>query len=88
MLEGSHILEEGHDITVVAYGCRVQLATRLGEIGKKEGFSAEVINLRSLRPLDVGTLSKSVKNRQDSSKSVETLAKRIVAEIASTAFFI
>jgi pyruvate dehydrogenase E1 component beta subunit len=56
----ARIAREGSDITLVAHSYAVtrslEVAERLGE----EGISAEVVDLRSLRPLDVETVAASV----------------------------
>lgn len=55
------IEREGKDITIVAFSKAVNLSLAAAEQLAKEGISAEVINLRSLRPLDRDTIIKSVK---------------------------
>uniref|UniRef100_A0A914PME8 Pyruvate dehydrogenase E1 component subunit beta n=1 Tax=Panagrolaimus davidi TaxID=227884 RepID=A0A914PME8_9BILA len=55
------IVKEGSDVTIVAYSYGVQLALEAHEQLKKENIRAEIINLRSLRPFDFETISKSVK---------------------------
>jgi len=55
------IEREGSDITVVAYSRSVDHSLKAAEELAKEGVSVEVINLRSLRPLDVASVVKSVK---------------------------
>ena len=55
------VMCEGGDVTIVAYsrmvGVALQAAAKLAE----EGIQAEVINLRSIRPLDTATIVASVK---------------------------
>jgi len=55
------IEREGKDITIVAFSRSVGLSLQAAETLEKEGISVEVINLRSLRPLDTETIIKSVK---------------------------
>ncbi|KAJ1918598.1 pyruvate dehydrogenase E1, beta subunit [Mycoemilia scoparia] len=55
------IAREGKDITIVAHSRPVQFSLDAAEKLAKEGISAEVINLRSIRPLDIDTIIKSVK---------------------------
>lgn len=50
----------GKDITIVSYSKGVQHALEAAEVLKKEGIQAEVINLRTLRPLDFETVKTSV----------------------------
>ncbi len=51
----------GTDVTIVAYSICVGHALAAAEKLAAEGISAEVINLRSIRPLDVDTIVESVK---------------------------
>lgn len=51
----------GSHVTITAYSRMVQVALDAAEILKAEGIEAEVINLRSIRPLDVATIVASVK---------------------------
>lgn len=53
---------EGKDITIVSHTLGVSHSMAAAEMLKKEeGIEAEVINLRSIRPLDIETVIKSVK---------------------------
>lgn len=60
---------QGSDVTIVAHSKMVTHSLEAAEILAKEGIKAEVINLRSIRPLDIDTIKASVKktNRQVSS---------------------
>ncbi|TGZ65074.1 hypothetical protein CRM22_006040, partial [Opisthorchis felineus] len=49
------------DVTLVAYSMAVGTALSAADEMSKMGISAEVINLRSLRPLDEQTIFNSVK---------------------------
>lgn len=51
----------GKDITLVAHSIGVHFALAAAELLAKDGISAEVINLRSIRPLDMATVEESVK---------------------------
>jgi pyruvate dehydrogenase E1 component beta subunit len=51
----------GRDVTIAAYSIEVGAALAAAEILAGEGIEAEVINLRTLRPLDIGTIVDSVK---------------------------
>ena len=55
------IERSGGGITICAYSRMVAVALEAAEILAAEGIEAEVVNLRSLRPLDVGTIVESVK---------------------------
>lgn len=53
---------EGKDITIVSHTLGVTHSMAAAEqLKKEEGIEAEVINLRSIRPLDIETIIKSVK---------------------------
>jgi pyruvate dehydrogenase E1 component beta subunit len=55
------IMREGTDVTVVAHSRMVGECLKAAEQLAKEGVSVEVINLRSIRPLDIDTIVKSIK---------------------------
>jgi pyruvate dehydrogenase E1 component beta subunit len=52
---------EGTDVTILAFSIMVGMAMHAAEKLAEQGISAEVINLRSLRPLDIDTIVASVK---------------------------
>ncbi|GAA5989259.1 hypothetical protein JCM5350_005051 [Sporobolomyces pararoseus] len=52
---------QGKDVTVVGHSRMVGLALEAAEILKEEGIEVEVINMRSIRPLDIETIKESVK---------------------------
>jgi pyruvate dehydrogenase E1 component beta subunit len=51
----------GSHVTIVAFSIMVGVAMKAAEKLAEQGIEAEVINLRSLRPLDTGTIIESVK---------------------------
>ncbi|PIA50955.1 hypothetical protein AQUCO_01100046v1 [Aquilegia coerulea] len=55
------IEREGKDVTIVTYSKMVGYSIQAAEILSKEGISAEVINLRSIRPLDRPAINASVR---------------------------
>ncbi|XP_021845944.2 pyruvate dehydrogenase E1 component subunit beta-1, mitochondrial isoform X1 [Spinacia oleracea] len=55
------IEREGKDVTITAFSKMVGFALKAAEILREEGISAEVINLRSIRPLDRATINDSVR---------------------------
>jgi pyruvate dehydrogenase E1 component beta subunit len=57
----ARIARQGNDVTIIAFSRTVQLALDAAEKLGGEGISAEVIDLRTLRPLDVDTIVASVK---------------------------
>ncbi|MGR3377170.1 pyruvate dehydrogenase complex E1 component subunit beta [Salipiger abyssi] len=55
------IWREGKDVTIVSFGIGMQYALEAAEKLVEDGVEAEVIDLRTLRPLDYGTVIESVK---------------------------
>ncbi|WP_417493409.1 pyruvate dehydrogenase complex E1 component subunit beta [Maricaulis sp.] len=55
------VRREGTDVTITAHSRMVGYALQAAEILSEEGISAEVIDLRTLRPLDTDTVVASVK---------------------------
>ena len=55
------IRREGSDVTIVAHSRMVGFALQAAEELAEQGIEAEVIDLRTLRPLDTGTVIESVK---------------------------
>lgn len=51
---------EGDDLTLVTYGAMVPLAVRCAERAATDGIGVEVIDLRTLLPLDIDAVTKSV----------------------------
>ena len=54
------IWREGSDVTIVSFGIGMTYALQAAEELAKDGISAEVINLRTLRPIDYDTILASV----------------------------
>ena len=67
--DGEHVVplgvadvkREGTDVTLVAHGKMVGLALKAAEEMAKDGISAEVVDPRTIRPLDVATIAASVR---------------------------
>ncbi|MBR9892224.1 pyruvate dehydrogenase complex E1 component subunit beta [bacterium] len=55
------IWREGSDVTLVSFGIGMQYALEAADKLAEEGIEAEVIDLRTLRPIDYGTVIESVK---------------------------
>jgi pyruvate dehydrogenase E1 component beta subunit len=56
----ANIVREGTDVTITAFSIMVGKALEAADQLAEQGISAEVIDLRSLRPLDIDTILKSV----------------------------
>ncbi|WEV60606.1 alpha-ketoacid dehydrogenase subunit beta [Streptococcaceae bacterium ESL0729] len=59
-LDKAAVAREGSDITIVSYGGMVGNCLKAAENLEKEGISVEVIDLRTVSPIDVETIGKSV----------------------------
>ncbi len=60
-IDRAAVRREGKDVTLIAYGGTMHKALRAAETLASEGVEAEVIDLRTLRPLDDETIFASVK---------------------------
>jgi pyruvate dehydrogenase E1 component beta subunit len=56
----ARVLREGKDVTIVSYSIGVGLALEAAETLAAEGIDAEVVDLRTLRPLDTATILDSL----------------------------
>ena len=78
------VRREGSDVTIVAHSRMVKFALEAAETLASEGIDAEVIDLRTLRPLDTDTVIESVKKTNRIVCAEEGWAQHGVgAEIAS-----
>ena len=57
----AQVLSSGSDVTLVTYGGLVQMASDAALAAEDEGISVEVVDLRSLSPLDLDTVAASVR---------------------------
>jgi pyruvate dehydrogenase E1 component beta subunit len=57
----ANIVREGSDVTITAFSIMVGRALEAADRLAEQGISAEVIDLRTIRPLDTGTIVNSVK---------------------------
>ena len=55
------IWREGTDVTLISFGIGMQYALEASETLEKEGVSCEIIDLRSIRPIDYDTIINSIK---------------------------
>jgi pyruvate dehydrogenase E1 component beta subunit len=59
-LEGAEIVRRGEDITLIGYNYSVHLCLEAAKRLEKDGISAEVLDLRALKPIDRETIRRSV----------------------------
>ncbi|GGH72145.1 pyruvate dehydrogenase E1 component subunit beta [Compostibacillus humi] len=84
------VKREGTDVTLIAYGAMVHSSLKAAEELEKDGISAEVIDLRTVSPIDIDTIIESVKktNRavvvQEAQKQAG-IAANVVTEIQERA---
>ncbi|WP_264737055.1 alpha-ketoacid dehydrogenase subunit beta [Cytobacillus firmus] len=82
----AEVKREGSDLTIVTYGAMVHESLKAAEELEKEGKSAEVIDLRTVAPLDIETIIASVEKTgraivvQEAQKQAG-IAANVVAEI-------
>ncbi|QOP41328.1 alpha-ketoacid dehydrogenase subunit beta [Sulfurimonas marina] len=84
--------KEGKDVTILTYGISVFKALEAAESLAKEGIDAEVIDLRSLRPLDDETIMASIAKTHkvvivDEGWKSGSLSAEIMARINEQAFY-
>ena len=60
-LNKAKVLKEGSDVTVVAFGAMIRESKKAIEIAEEAGISVELIDLRSIYPIDRETIGKSIR---------------------------
>jgi pyruvate dehydrogenase E1 component beta subunit len=88
----ARVLREGTQVTIAAYGPMVQVALQAADLAAEEGNSLEVIDMRSMAPIDFGTILESVKKtgrlvvaHEDS--TFISVGSEVAAKIAELAFY-
>jgi pyruvate dehydrogenase E1 component beta subunit len=88
----ARVLREGSQVTIATYGPMIAVALQAAEIAASEGTSIEVIDLRSLSPIDFPTIIESVKKtgrlivaHEDS--TFVSISSEVAARIAEDAFY-
>ena len=85
------VAREGSDVSVVAYGLMVPHSLQAAETLKQEGIEVEVIDLRTLSPIDTDTVIESVENTGrlvcvDEANPRCSIASDVSAMVAQEAF--
>jgi pyruvate dehydrogenase E1 component beta subunit len=91
-LDSAIVRRGGADVTVVSYGGMLRVALSAADTLAEEGISAEVIDLRSLRPLDTPTIVASVVRTHravvvDEGWRSGSLSAEVSARIVEEAFY-
>ena len=87
----ARIWREGEDVTIVSWGIGMSYSLEAADELAKEGISAEVIDLRTLRPLDIATVIRSVQKTNrcvtvEEGWPVASMSDHIGSEIMREAF--
>jgi len=91
-LDGARVHRAGKDLTFVTYGASLWRCTTAAEALAAEGIEAEIVDLRSLRPLDDATVLASVRKTRrvvivDEGWRTCSLAAEIAMRIVEQGFF-
>ena len=84
------VKREGKDLSIISYGLMVHESLKAAEELEKEGYSVEVIDLRTIQPLDIETIIASVEKTgraivvQEAQRQAG-IAANVVAEITERA---
>jgi pyruvate dehydrogenase E1 component beta subunit len=57
----ANVIRKGTDVTIVSFGKIIKVAEEAAEVLAKENIHVEIIDLRTIRPLDYGTIVESIK---------------------------
>jgi pyruvate dehydrogenase E1 component beta subunit len=87
----ARIAREGRDVTLVSYSRGMMYTLEAAEQLAKEGIEAEVVDLRTLRPLNIDTVVASVKKTNrlvtiEQSWSVCSIGSEVCAQVTARAF--
>jgi pyruvate dehydrogenase E1 component beta subunit len=87
----ARIAREGSDVTLVSYSRGMVYTLQAAEQLAKEGIEAEVVDLRTLRPLDIDAVVASVKKTNrlvtiEQSWSVCSIGSEVCAQVTARAF--
>jgi len=87
----ARVVKSGKDVTLVAYSICVGMIVEAAEALAKEGIDPELIDLRSLRPLDTATVIESVKKTNrlvtvEQSWPIASIGAEVAAQVVDQAF--
>ncbi len=86
------VRREGSDVTMIAYGAMVKTALRAAETAAGEGVSIEVIDARSLAPLDLAPMATSLEKTGrlvviQEAPHMASIGSELVAELTQRCFY-
>tara|TARA_B100001079_G_scaffold271353_1_gene288504 strand:+ start:99 stop:1094 length:996 start_codon:yes stop_codon:yes gene_type:complete len=83
-LGSANIVEEGNDITIMSYGAGMSIIKEVNQKLKESNISVEILDLRSLNPIDYKTIEESIK-KTNKLVAIDTSRKNggIMAELVS-----
>ncbi len=90
-LDKASVVREGTDVSIITYGLMVHYSLKAAEQLEKEGISVEVVDLRTISPVDMETIISSVKKTgrvivvQESQRQAG-VAGQLLSEISERAF--
>lgn len=90
-LDKAKVIREGRDVTIAAFSFMVVEAMRAAEVLSQHGIEAEVIDMRSLRPLDTETVLQSLAKTgrllvADSGHLTNSIASELIACVVEAGF--
>lgn len=56
----ANVVKEGTDVSIITYGAMVRESVKVAEKLEKEGISVEIVDLRTVQPLDIETIVATV----------------------------
>ncbi|WP_431796056.1 alpha-ketoacid dehydrogenase subunit beta [Microbacterium enclense] len=91
-LHASRVVRRGTDVTLVGHGAMVTTLLQAASLAESEGTSCEVIDLRSLSPVDYGPILDSVRRTgrmvyAQEAPGFTSLGSEIAATVTEKAFF-
>jgi pyruvate dehydrogenase E1 component beta subunit len=86
------VRREGADVTLIGYGASMKTALRAAETAAVEGTSIEVIDARSIAPLDIEVMAKSLEKTGrvvvvQESPHTASIGSEIISELTQRCFY-
>jgi pyruvate dehydrogenase E1 component beta subunit len=91
-LHASRVVRRGTDVTLVGHGAMVTTMLQAAALAESEGTSCEVIDLRSLSPIDYGPILDSVRRTgrmvyAQEAQGFTSLGSEVAATVMEQAFY-